>query len=206
MVNTGSSAIIGSWKIMATLVPRTWRRPASSIACDLVAGYADASLEAGAAGGNRRIRARNVTLLPEPDSPRMASTLPASTPKLTPLTAATDASRPTKRTFRSSTETTCATLEFLKAIDYDFPQWATELMERVESALGDADWSTAGDGCGFAASVKLRVAVVTDSTPYLPPRASRALGDPRRSASTSAGTGTCGPSTTTRTSTRSTRG
>src|SRR5919204_222930 len=31
-----------------------------------------------------------------------------------------------------------ATLEFLKAIDYDFPPWATEYMERVESALGDA--------------------------------------------------------------------
>src|SRR4051794_20634324 len=31
-----------------------------------------------------------------------------------------------------------ATLEFLHAIDYDFPAWATEYMERVESALGEA--------------------------------------------------------------------
>src|SRR5262249_3758408 len=32
MVNTGSRAIIGSWKIMAISVPRTSRRAASSIA------------------------------------------------------------------------------------------------------------------------------------------------------------------------------
>ena len=31
-----------------------------------------------------------------------------------------------------------ATLEFLKAIDYDFPGWTEEYMERVESTLGDA--------------------------------------------------------------------
>jgi glutathione S-transferase len=47
-----------------------------------------------------------------------------------------------------------ATLEFLKAIDYDFPQWATEFMERVESALGDAYTEPAGDVRGFVASVK----------------------------------------------------
>jgi glutathione S-transferase len=48
----------------------------------------------------------------------------------------------------------CATLEFLKAIDYDFPQWTTEYMERVESALGDAYSEPAGDVRGFVASVK----------------------------------------------------
>ena len=31
-----------------------------------------------------------------------------------------------------------ATLEFLKSIDYPFPDWATEYMGRVEDALGDA--------------------------------------------------------------------
>src|SRR3954453_10052783 len=31
-----------------------------------------------------------------------------------------------------------ATLEFLEAIDYDFPEWAREYMQAVESALGDA--------------------------------------------------------------------
>ena len=48
----------------------------------------------------------------------------------------------------------CATLEFLKAIDYDFPSWATEYMERVESALGEAYTEPAGDVRGFVASVK----------------------------------------------------
>ena len=45
----------------------------------------------------------------------------------------------------------CATLEFLKAIDYDFPGWATEFMERVESALGEAYTEPAGDVRGFVA-------------------------------------------------------
>jgi glutathione S-transferase len=48
----------------------------------------------------------------------------------------------------------CATLEFLKAIDYDFPGWATEFMERVESTLGEAYSEPAGDVRGFVASVK----------------------------------------------------
>jgi glutathione S-transferase len=47
-----------------------------------------------------------------------------------------------------------ATLEFLKAIDYDFPVWATEYMANVESALGDAYSEPAADVRGFIASVK----------------------------------------------------
>src|SRR5687767_7291416 len=31
-----------------------------------------------------------------------------------------------------------ATLEFLRAIDYDFPQWAEDYMKAIEEALGDA--------------------------------------------------------------------
>ena len=47
-----------------------------------------------------------------------------------------------------------ATLEFLKSIDYDFPQWTREYMDRVESALGEAYSEPAGDVRGFVASVK----------------------------------------------------
>ena len=47
-----------------------------------------------------------------------------------------------------------ATLEFLKAIDYDFPEWATEYMDRVESALGDAYSEPAADVRGFVAQAK----------------------------------------------------
>jgi glutathione S-transferase len=47
-----------------------------------------------------------------------------------------------------------ATLEFLKAIDYDFPAWATEYMAAMESALGEAYSEPAADVRGFIASVK----------------------------------------------------
>ncbi len=47
-----------------------------------------------------------------------------------------------------------ATLEFLRAIDYDFPAWATEYMSAVESALGEAYSEPAADVRGFISSVK----------------------------------------------------
>jgi glutathione S-transferase len=47
-----------------------------------------------------------------------------------------------------------ATLEFLKAIDYDFPAWTTEYLERMEQALGDAYSEPAADVRGYVESVK----------------------------------------------------
>jgi glutathione S-transferase len=47
-----------------------------------------------------------------------------------------------------------ATLEFLRAIDYDFPAWAEEFMTAVESALGDAYSEPAADVRGFVAQAK----------------------------------------------------
>ncbi len=47
-----------------------------------------------------------------------------------------------------------ATLEFLRAIDYDFPQWAEDYMGAMESALGEAYSEPAADVRGFVASVK----------------------------------------------------
>jgi glutathione S-transferase len=47
-----------------------------------------------------------------------------------------------------------ATLEFLKAIDYDFPAWTTEYMERMESTLGDAYSEPAADVRGYIDYVK----------------------------------------------------
>jgi glutathione S-transferase len=46
-----------------------------------------------------------------------------------------------------------ATLEFLRAIDYDFPAWAEEYMSAVESALGEAYSEPAADVRGFVAQV-----------------------------------------------------
>jgi glutathione S-transferase len=51
-----------------------------------------------------------------------------------------------------------ATLEFLRAIDYDFPQWAEDYMQRIESALGDAYSEPAADVRGYVASVKPKAA------------------------------------------------
>jgi glutathione S-transferase len=47
-----------------------------------------------------------------------------------------------------------ATLEFLHAIDYDFPEWAREYMAAMEAELGDAYAEPAADVRGYVASVK----------------------------------------------------
>jgi glutathione S-transferase len=47
-----------------------------------------------------------------------------------------------------------ATLEFLKAIDYDFPAWATDYMGRMEETLGDAYSEPAADVRGYIEYVK----------------------------------------------------
>jgi glutathione S-transferase len=47
-----------------------------------------------------------------------------------------------------------ASLEFLRAIDYDLPQWAEEYLGRMESALGDAYTEPAADVRGYVQSVK----------------------------------------------------
>jgi glutathione S-transferase len=47
-----------------------------------------------------------------------------------------------------------ATLEFLKAIDYDFPAWARDYMSAVEAALGEAYSEPAADVRAFVASAK----------------------------------------------------
>ena len=47
-----------------------------------------------------------------------------------------------------------ATLEFLRAIDYEFPDWAEEYMAAMETTLGDAYTEPAADVRGYVASVK----------------------------------------------------
>jgi glutathione S-transferase len=47
-----------------------------------------------------------------------------------------------------------ATLEFLRAIDYPFPDWTEAFMTRIEDALGEAYSEPAADVRGFVASVK----------------------------------------------------
>jgi glutathione S-transferase len=47
-----------------------------------------------------------------------------------------------------------ATLEFLRAIDYDFPTWAEQYMSAMEATLGEAYSEPAADVRGYIASVK----------------------------------------------------
>jgi glutathione S-transferase len=47
-----------------------------------------------------------------------------------------------------------ATLEFLRAIDYEFPGWTEEYMSRMEETLGEAYSEPAADVRGYIESVK----------------------------------------------------
>jgi glutathione S-transferase len=47
-----------------------------------------------------------------------------------------------------------ATLEFLRAIDYEFPAWTEEFMSALEEALGDAYSEPAADVRGYVAQMK----------------------------------------------------
>ena len=47
-----------------------------------------------------------------------------------------------------------ATLEFLRAIDYEFPAWTEKYMADMETTLGDAYTEPARDVRGYIASVK----------------------------------------------------
>ena len=47
-----------------------------------------------------------------------------------------------------------ASLEFLRAIDYELPQWAEDYLAAMESALGEAYTEPASDVRGYVASVK----------------------------------------------------
>jgi glutathione S-transferase len=50
-----------------------------------------------------------------------------------------------------------ATLEFLHAIDYEFPAWAKDYLTAMESTLGDAYSEPAADVRGYVASMKAQV-------------------------------------------------
>jgi glutathione S-transferase len=47
-----------------------------------------------------------------------------------------------------------ATLEFLRVIDYPFPEWAEDYMARMEETLGDAYSEPVADVRGYVESMK----------------------------------------------------
>jgi glutathione S-transferase len=54
-----------------------------------------------------------------------------------------------------------ATLEFLRAIDYELPAWAEEFMTRIEETLGEAYSEPAADVRGYVEQVKAASASVS---------------------------------------------
>jgi glutathione S-transferase len=54
-----------------------------------------------------------------------------------------------------------ATLEFLRAIDYELPAWAEDYIAAMESALGDAYTEPATDVRGYIESVKSQAVAAT---------------------------------------------
>lgn len=96
-VKTGFRLVIGSWKIMATSLPRMARMRGSgsvnrsSVSPARLTNRAWPLTCVEAVRGSRRISVRLVTDLPEPDSPTRAVVLPA---RMLKLTSATERIRP----------------------------------------------------------------------------------------------------------------
>jgi hypothetical protein len=87
-VSTGLSEVIGSWNTYATSRPRTSRRRASERSRSERSPSRTEPVIAALVGSNR-VSAIAVTLLPQPDSPTIASTSRSATSKSTPSTAST---------------------------------------------------------------------------------------------------------------------
>jgi hypothetical protein len=86
---TGFSEVIGSWKIIAISLPRMSRSFLGLIPIRFSPFQIASPLEIVVLRLFRPMIVRQVTLLPQPDSPTMPSVLPFSTLKLTPSTALT---------------------------------------------------------------------------------------------------------------------
>src|SRR5262245_18407875 len=56
-----------------------------------------------------------------------------------------------------------ASLEFLRAIDYDFPAWTNDYLARMESALGEAYSEPAADVRGYIEYVRSQQAVTAET-------------------------------------------
>src|SRR5581483_9168061 len=103
-VSAGLSDDIGSWKIMAILLPRMSRMPASSSLKRSRPSKITSPFSIRPGGeGIRRMIERAVTLLPEPDSPTSATVSPASMSKDTSSTAVSRPRSVLKRVVRLRT-------------------------------------------------------------------------------------------------------
>src|SRR3974390_3141212 len=104
MVSTGLSEVIGSWKIIAMFLPRTSRIASSSSASrSRPASLTEPPAIRPGGSGTSRISDNAVMLLPQPDSPTIASVSCAPSVKLTPSTALTTPWRKSKYVRKPST-------------------------------------------------------------------------------------------------------
>ena len=87
-VSTGLRLVIGSWKIMASRLPRSLRiSPSSSRTRSRFSNVTLPFTVRASRGGKSRMIESAVTLLPQPDSPTMPSVSPGNTSNETPSTA-----------------------------------------------------------------------------------------------------------------------
>ena len=100
---TGFSEVIGSWKIIEISLPRTLRSSDVGSSSRLRPLKTASPVDTVFARGFSPRMVRQVTLLPQPDSPTIASVLPFSTEKETPSTAPTMPSSVRNCVFRSRT-------------------------------------------------------------------------------------------------------
>src|SRR6185312_4231145 len=100
---TGLSEVIGSWKIIEISLPRTVRSSEGGSSSRLRPLKTASPVETVFARGFRPMIVRQVTLLPQPDSPTIASVFPFSTENDTPSTAPTMPSSVRNCVFRSRT-------------------------------------------------------------------------------------------------------
>src|SRR2546429_145828 len=100
---TGFSEVIGSWKIIEISLPRTVRNSDGGSSSRLRPLKTASPVEIVFARGFRPMIVRQVTLLPQPDSPTIASVFPFSTENDTPSTAPTMPSSVRNCVFRSRT-------------------------------------------------------------------------------------------------------
>ena len=97
MVSTGLSEVIGSWKIIAMSLPRTPRIASSlSASRSTPSSLTEPPAMRPGGSGTSRIRDSAVMLLPQPDSPTIASVSCGASAKLTPSTALTTPWRKSK--------------------------------------------------------------------------------------------------------------
>ena len=63
-----------------------------------------------------------------------------------------------------------ATLEFLRAIDYELPAWAKDYMAAMEKTLGEAYSEPAADVRGYIGYVKSQTEIAASQDPFCRPR------------------------------------